>query len=286
MRRLIPLALLALSAPASAQGIGECGFDSAALRFAGTPVEQAACLLRKVGPLGVLKDQPLPPLLAAVLTESAGPAEDVTVAAIAALPEPYRAYAVEHRRDPVSQTEARLPALYFMIHDTSTPFYGEAPFPKDIDRDWTVNAFGPFMDKTFGEAPVAHIFLNRVGQIWAGHDFSEGWRATKLESRVIGVPTRGRFLHIETVQPRRYMKGFSDLAHTEGPSPGFSPDQYRMLAALYVYASARAGHWLIPAFHATIDAGLPDAHDDPQNFDLNAFARELAALVNPPRKQP
>ena len=60
-----------------------------------------------------------------------------------------------------------------------------------------------------------------------------------------------------------------------------------MLAALYVYVSARAGRWLIPGFHATVDAGIPDAHDDPQNFELERFAAELEALVSPqPRKQP
>ena len=43
-----------------------------------------------------------------------------------------------------------------------------------------------------------------------------------------------------------------------------------------------AGLWLIPAFHAAIDEGLPDAHDDPQNFDLPAFdaavTRHLTAI--------
>jgi hypothetical protein len=52
-----------------------------------------------------------------------------------------------------------------------------------------------------------------------------------------------------------------------------------MLAALYVYASARAGHWLIPAFHSTVDDLIPDAHDDPQNFDLGRFGKELDKLV-------
>jgi hypothetical protein len=52
-----------------------------------------------------------------------------------------------------------------------------------------------------------------------------------------------------------------------------------MLAALYVYASARAGHWLIPAFHSTVDDLIPDAHDDPQNFDLERFGKELDKLV-------
>ena len=143
------------------------------------------------------------------------------------------------------------------------------------------------MDGTFAKQPVAHIFLNRVGQIWAGHEFIEPWRATKLESRVVGPTARGRFVHIETVQPRRFLPGATSRGQTEGPQPGFSAEQYRMLAALYVYVSARAGRWLIPGFHATVDAGIPDAHDDPQNFELERFAAELEALVSPqPRKQP
>jgi hypothetical protein len=46
-----------------------------------------------------------------------------------------------------------------------------------------------------------------------------------------------------------------------------------MLAALYVYASARAGRWLIPA------QLNPEGLDDPQNFDLTPFGLELERLV-------
>ena len=139
-----------------------------------------------------------------------------------------------------------------------------------------VNSF----DYYLAAEPVAHIFLNRQGQIWAAHDFSIPWRATKLESRVVGPAARGRFVHIETVQPRRFLPGATDRRQTYGPKPGFTPAQYRMLAALYVYASARAGRWLIPAFHSTVDDQIPDAHDDPQNFDLKRFAKELERLLS------
>ena len=157
------------------------------------------------------------------------------------------------------------------------------PFPKRLNQDLKVNDFTPYMNGTFAREPVAHIFLNRVGQIWAGHDFQEGWRATKLESRVVGPRARGRMVHIETVQPRRFLPGATSRGQTEGPKPGFTKEQYRMLAALYVYASARAGLWLIPAQHNTVDAGIPDAHDDPQNFELKQFAKELEKLVGMPR---
>lgn len=280
MRKIIALALISLtSAPAQAQLIGECQFDPATMSFAGTPLEQATCLLRKIELKAVRKPQPLPTIITRLMTEGGAPSAAQKAAALAAFPQPYRDYAVRYADAPVSSTPDGHPLLYFVIHDTSHPFYANEPFPKRLNQDWKVNDFAPYMDETFAKAPVAHIFLNRVGQIWAGHEFQEGWRATKLESRVVGSRARGRFVHIETVQPRRFLPGASSRAETYGPKPGFTRDQYRMLAALYVYVSARAGRWLIPAQHNTVDSTIPEAHDDPQNFDLKAFARELERLV-------
>ena len=270
MMRLIPLSLL-LAAPASAELIGGCQFNRETLRFAGSPAEQATCLLRKVELMGRKSPQPLPPVIERLMEQGGAPSAARKAAAIAAFPEPYRTYATGYQEKPASQTEAGLTLLYFVIHDTSTPFFGTEKFPYHLDNDPKVNSF----DSYLAAEPVAHIFLNRQGQIWGAHDFSVPWRATKLESRVIGPPARGRFVHIETVQPRRFMPGSSSLAQTEAPKPGLSTAQYRMLAAIYVYASARAGRWLIPAFHSTVDDGIPDAHDDPQNFDLKKFAKAL-----------
>ncbi len=279
MRRLTVASVFvafALAAPTAAEEIGECRFDRDTLTFTGTPVEQATCLLRKVGPLGAREPQPLPAIIRTLLESGSAPSPAAKAAAIAALPQPYRDYAVLRADAPVSQTAAGLPLAYFVIHDTSEPFLGDAPFPADFNLDPAVNSF----DSYYHADPVAHIFLNRTGQIWSGHDFQEPWRATKLESYVIGVPARGRFVHIETVQPRRFLPGSTSRGQTEGPVPGFTHAQYRMLAALYVYVSARAGHWLIPAQHNTVDSGIPDAHDDPQNFELAQFAAELEKLVS------
>ena len=273
-------ALFTIAAPASAEIIGGCQFDRDTLTFAGTPVAQAHCLMRKVLPLGEKADQPLPPVLLRLLTDALPPTPAQKAAAIAAFPEPYRGFATEHANEPVSQTEAGLPLLYFVIHDTSTPFLDHEPFPKNLDSNRQINDFTPYMNGTFAAEPVAHIFLSRGGQVWAGHDFAEPWRATKLESYVIGSAARGRFVHIEVMQPRRFIAGYDDLGHTEGPTPGFSAAQYRQLAALYIYASARAGRWLIPAQHSTIDEGIPDAHDDPQNFELDKFGAALEALLS------
>lgn len=273
----VPLLLAPL--PARAEEIGECRFDRERLTFAGTRVEQATCLLRKIELLAVRKPQPLPPVIRTLMESEGGPSAAQKAAAIAAFPEPYRAYAIAHAEAPLSRTEAGLPAAYFVIHDTSTPFYADDPFPPNLNRDAKVNDFAPYFRGGIKPEPVAHIFLNRVGQIWAGHEFQEPWRATKLESFVVGPTARGRFVHIETVQPRRNLPGATSRGQTYGPKPGFTRDQYRMLAALYVYVSARAGQWLVPAQHNTVDAGIPEAHDDPQNFELKQFARELERLV-------
>jgi hypothetical protein len=48
--------------------------------------------------------------------------------------------------------------------------------------------------------------------------------------------------------------------------------QYDRLALLYTIASVRRGEWLIPAFHAAIDAEIRNGHDDPMNFDIGSFA--------------
>ena len=283
MKRLALLPLFLLATPAQAEEIGECRFSRETLTFAGTRVEQAECLLRKIELLAVRKPQPLPKVIRELMVRDDGPSAAQKAAALAAFPEPYRTFAVQWAGTPLSRTEEGLPALYFVIHDTSTPFYENDPFPKRLNQDLKVNDFAPYMDGTFAREPVAHIFLNRVGQIWAGHDFQEGWRATKLESRIIGPRARGRMVHIETVQPRRFLPGATSRGQTYGPKPGFTKEQYRMLAALYVYASARAGFWLIPAQHNTVDSGIPDAHDDPQNFELKQFAKELEKLVGKPR---
>lgn len=278
------LAAFALAAPAAAEEIGECRFDRDTLTFAGTRIDQATCLLRKVRLMGEKQPQKLPPVIVRLMADEGGPSAAQKAAAIAAFQEPYRAYAAQHADAPVSQTQAGLPLAYFVIHDTSTPFYANEPFPRDLDHDPLINSFEPYLGGGIAAEPVAHVFLNRYGQIWPGHEFAEGWRATKLESRVIGPAARGRFVHVETVQPRRFLPGQTTRKGTYGPKPGFSKAQYRQLAALYVYVSARAGRWLVPGFHATVDAAIPDAHDDPQNFELKQFAKELEALVSPPRK--
>jgi hypothetical protein len=172
---------------------------------------------------------------------------------------------------PVSETSDHRRAAYFVIHDTSDPNLGDDPFPPGFDRQVRFNDINEFL----GKDAVAHLFNDRLGRVSVGHDFEVGWRATKLE-RAVGEASRGRFLHVENVQPRRTDPTGPPHNDRIGPDPGFTHAQYRTLALLYVLASARAGTWLIPAFHANIDRGIEGAHDDPQHFDLAAFDGELA----------
>ena len=72
------------------------------------------------------------------------------------------------------------------------------------------------------------------------------------DSRVVGARARGRMVHIETVQPRRFLPGATSRGQTYGPKPGFSKEQYRRLAARHVYAPARAGLKLPAALAATM----------------------------------
>ena len=94
-----------------------------------------------------------------------------------------------------------------------------------------------------------------------------------------GGALRGLFLHSELVQPRRSAPGHGWHNDAQTPDPAFTAAQYDRLALLYTIASVRRGKWLIPAFHAAIDAEIPNGHDDPLNFDIDSFADSLDRLV-------
>ena len=266
MLTLILAALTQTSATAAEVApVVDCRFDVVKLEFAGNAQAQARCLLRSVTVGGGARaEQPLPATLAALVGEPA------------AVDEKNLASALRHRgialpsSTPVSETSDHRRALYFVIHDTSSPWIGFKPFPKRFNVKPHFNNVKEFL----GKDAVAHLFNDRRGRVTVGHDLEVGWRATKLE-RAVGDIVRGRFLHVENVQPRRADEAGPERNDLIAPDPGFTPAQYRSLALLYVLASARAQVWLIPAFHANIDRGIPKAHDDPQHFDLAAFDREV-----------
>lgn len=260
-----------------AQAAGRCAFESKQLQFRGSPVEQASCLLRQVRKWGKVDEAAtaMPAALADIIGQPTGDLKERLHAFITAV-------GVDEKsvggplNGPLSRAnagEASAPlARYFVIHDTSSPWLGDATFPEEDSP--SVNSFSSYASSE----PAAHIFINRLGKSMLGHDFSVPWRATKLENKAIGTPAKGLFLHIELVQPRRRDPSGGPKNDAIAPQPGFTPAQYDQLALVYVAASARRGEWLIPAYHAAIDEGLNDAHDDPQNFELGRFADAVKKL--------
>jgi hypothetical protein len=166
-------------------------------------------------------------------------------------------------------------------NDTSTPNFGNAPFPNDINEvSWRGN--------NLGNAPkVAHVFINRVGQSVTKVDFQTPFRATQYELQT--NQRKGLFLNIESIQPRRCNppSGVSQCKKKNNgqfendqiaPDPGFTKAQLDRLAVVYIAASVRRGKWLIPAFHVVLDIGVGD-HDDPQNFNLDQWSKQLNDIL-------
>jgi hypothetical protein len=274
-------------APTPVTAQGPCGFNAITMSFRGDALEQARCLMRHVRQGGVL-DEPadLPSALSARIGR---PTEIAPIALRAYL----HAQGIDEAdiggpvTDAMSGTLDGLPAAYFVIHDTSTPNLLDAPFPADMDMpSWAPNDVSVWRN---GEASVAHVFIARTGISITAIEFSRGWRATKLESRVVGVASRGRFIHIENVQPRRSTEGGAASNDTLAPEPGFTDAQLQRLALVYIAASVRAGAWLVPAQHAVLDSGIADGHDDPQNFDLarwSMFVDQEANAIGVTSSQP
>jgi len=260
------------------RSIGPCGFDVEALQFEGDALAQARCLLRPVAPGGVVSRRPavLPATLASLVGQPVGDLGPRLQRYLAAHAIPDAAIGgplaapLSHARD---GDPAAPPARYFVLHDTSTPWLGDvAAFPPDDDP--SLNA----LDRFAGPQAVAHVFVNRKGEVLAAHGFDVPWRATQLEMRRIGPRSKGLFLHVELAQPRRRDPGGAAGNDAIAPVPGFTDAQYAQAALLYAAASARRGDWLVPAFHAALDEGIAGAHDDPQHFELARWALALDRL--------
>ena len=247
-----------------------CLFDEATLSFKGTPLEQAKCLLRPVARYGRLGE---------ALAQLPEPLEGIIGKPVAITPEVLHAYLKSRaiaEADVGGPVTNHLSAKYFVIHDTSTPNYLNDPFPTNIDTvAWSHNALA-----RWAKSPVAHVFVNRLGESLSPHTWVTPWRATKLEVRVLGEKARGLFVHTELVQPRRRDPAGGAQNDALSPDPGFTEAQLDRLALLYVAASVQHGSWMVPAFHAAVDAGIPNGHDDPQNFDLALWAQRLSRLLS------
>jgi hypothetical protein len=259
--------------------MGACAFDPASLSFAGEPPEQARCLMRGMDRsrnLGPAMER-LPSVLATrVGTETGLPSREALSALLSN--EGLEWDFAASLWMPVSRAKDNDPnapaARYFVIHDTSGPNYGHRSFPDNIDVSAKINNLAHFRcTDGWGKA---HIVINRSGGILVNHDLSIPWRETKFEQAAnFAGALRGLFLHVEMIQPRR--GGRND---GQSPKPGFSAAQYDRLALIYVIASRRADRWLIPAFHAALDAQIRNGHDDPLNFEAERFADSLDRLLD------
>lgn len=261
-----------------------CKFDEKTLQFVGTPVEQARCLLRPVLPRGVLGSE---------LKQLPTPLEELIGTQVLLKKVKLRKYLEKHKIDesvlggsldePLAKaklpTGEELQTQYFIIHDTSAPNYLLELFPPEINtKQWKPNTLETWLNQ-----PVAHIFVNRPGESITTTPFSEtvrkGW-GTKFARDFLKADGKALQLHIELIQPRRSDPTWFKGNDAFSPSIGFTVAQYERLALLYVIASIRRGTWLIPAYHCAIDAGIKDAHDDPQNFELHKFSKEVKNLKN------
>lgn len=262
--------------------MGPCNFDPEVLSFRGEPAEQAKCLMRGMDasrnlapPLGSLPA----PLASRVGSDTGLPSRDALAAFLAA--QGLESDFAANLYNPLSRADDNDPdgvtARYLVIHDTSGPYYGRRAFPADIDTNREINNLDDFKcEDGWGKA---HIIINRSGAMLLDHEFGIPWRETRFEQAAnFAGALKGLFLHVELIQPRRSAarRGHNDA---QPPSPAFTAAQYDRLALVYVIASVRAGRWLIPAFHAAIDADIPNGHDDPLNFDIGSFADSLDRLV-------
>jgi hypothetical protein len=262
--------------------MGPCRFDPQNMSFAGEPVEQAKCLMRGMDASRNLVPtlESLPPALASRIGRDGGlPAREVLSGFLSKQNLEWDFAA--HLWQPLSQANDNDPdapmARYFVIHDTSGPNYGRRPFPADVDTNPKLNNLANF--KCPDGWGVAHVVVNRMGDMLLDHDFSIPWRETKFERAVnFNGALKGLFVHTEMIQPRRSNGRGGNDAQT--PDPSFTTAQYERLALLYIIASARAGHWLIPAFHAAIDGHIPNGHDDPLNFHIDGFADSLDRVMD------
>lgn len=274
--------------PVTLTNMGPCEFDPDIYSFKGTPAEQAACLARPVGFGGEIAKEP--GKLPADFLKRVGTAADLPKRADVAAYVRTIGFSLEFGNGlplPVSHANDGDPnapaARYFVIHDTSAPNFGGRNFPDDLNWNMNINSLNRY--RCANAIEPAHVFINRRGQILKGHDYIVPWRATKFETATnFGLRLRGLFLHNELVQPRRAAPKRGSRNDFQAPVPGYSDIQYERLALAYIVASVRAGKWMIPAFHAVIDDGIHDKHDDPQNFEFEKFNAAIGRLLTEIRK--
>lgn len=288
------ISLMPIQSAIAAKLIGGCGFDLKSLTFRGSDLQQAKCLLRPTLPAG---------RLGAALATLPAPLESVLGTSFRLDPLAFRSYLKSLPLGPdalggdidtsLARSAVGPSAKYFVIHDVSWNLCEDKDSLKrssQPDADWNLIS-------RWENAGEAHLYITRDGKLIApqGRTFATPWTATKLE-KVDKSRTRGRFLHIENVQLRTVAAEIDEptrigedkrkdkdkekdtrpcINDRIAEKPGFTQVQYERLALVYIAASHRAGQWLVPAYHLAVDDGVGDAHDDPQNFDLNDFGSKI-----------
>lgn len=276
------LLIISFSAHVWASDAGPCEFDRNTLQFAGSPIDQAKCLLRPVLIRGKLGEH-----------LSALPKAFECVGATIDIPkQKFRTFLSASKIDPallggdidddLARTSGGQIAAYFVIHDTSTPNFSKNDFPADVDWLESVNNLSIWRN---GSKSRAHVFVNRKGESTTALNFLTPWRATKFESGFGNTALRGLFVHVELIQPRRSDPRLAAGNDAIAPAIGFTAAQYERLAVVYLAASVRRGTCLIPTYHSVLDTTLPDGHDDPQNFSLSDFASALDRVRSAIRAQ-
>jgi hypothetical protein len=236
-----------------------------------TPAAQASCLLRPVkkfanlgnpltelpAPLDALVGQPTATTLTLDQLKRFLTAKGISEAAVGG-----------------SLSVPMVAAKYLVIHDTSDLFESNT-FPANINE-----AAAQLNDLSRrASKKICHVYINRVGQSATAVAFQSSTPPTGTKFGMCNRAQRKAFLHIENIQPRIRDRSVRFANDALAPEPGFTDAQLERLALVYIVASVRSRKWLIPAYHSPIDLGYPDAHDDPQNFNLQAWAAKLSVLI-------
>lgn len=254
-------------------------FDTVSFKFKGTKPEQARYLLRFVQKYGNIGDtlKNLPPFIDSIVNDNVKLVRKRKL----------QRYLNQENLLPIDVGGSIDSAIcsvegngasYFVIHDTSNFLADSTSFPNNLDSvSWKGNRLDNKL--TF---KYTHLFINRLGNSITSNDMSKAVRGTKFENPaknpLINKNILGTFIHIEVIQPRIADPGKKNDAIAI--NPGFTEAQYKRLALLYIVASFRKGEWLIPTFHAVLDDGIFDGHDDPQNFELEKFDALISSVFH------
>lgn len=263
-----------LLVPSTLVADSSCYWDSTRIQFSGDRIQQALCLTPKIRASGVVEK--VEGGLPSTFDELVGREFDFSREAV-------ESYAARHglRDDEVggalnlrvSKAHGNT-ALYFVLHDSNGPDFGNHSFTPDINVSPRINNLRQFGRRW-------HVLIGRDGSSATLIDFFQPLRSSYFEAREAGAKAKGRFLHVGLLLPIRSMENGAE-SNFGGviPDPAYTRDQYRRLAQVYVIASSRAGRWLIPAYASQLNqyGRAPVFIGGPKGFDLTQWAKALRSV--------